>query len=159
MTTKNARPQQKKTDKVVGDASGAAKASPRAKRVSPWRITGGTIARLLLMSVIICLITGWKRDRLSPSTWGVPLQYTIDSLQVLGWIKGASDMDYLPFLSKIIHRLGAPYAANWNDLPMYEEILTFVLGLAARWFGLAQATNLGLLLSYLPSAWAFYACC
>jgi hypothetical protein len=159
MKIKNAQPPQKKTDKVVGDAPAVAKPSPKAKRVSPWRLTGGTIARLLLMSVIVCLITGWKRDRLSPSTWGVPLQYTSDSLQVLGWIQGAADLDYLPFASKIIHRLGAPYSANWNDLPMYEEILTFVLGLAARWFGLAQATNLGLLLSYVPSALAFYACC
>jgi hypothetical protein len=137
----------------------AAKASPAAKRISPWRITKGTIARLLLMTVIVCLITGWERDRLSPSTWGVPLQYTSDSLQVLGWIQGAADLDYLPFASKIIHRLGAPYPANWNDLPMYEEILTFVLGLAAKWFGLALATNLGLLMSYVPSALAFYACC
>lgn len=159
MKTKNSQPPQKKTDKAVETKPEAAKASPRRKQISAWRIRKGTIARLVLMSVIVCLITGWERDRLSPSTWGVPLQYTSDSLQVLGWIKGASDLDYLPFLSKIIHRLGAPYSANWNDLPMYEEILTFVLGLAARWFGLMQASNLGLLLSYLPSAWAFYACC
>src|SRR4051794_29048257 len=102
MTTKNARPPQRKTDRVVGDAP-AAKASA-ATRMSPWRITTGTIARLLLMTVIVCLITGWERDRLSPSTWGVPLQYTSDSLQVLGWIQGAADLDYLPFASKIIHR-------------------------------------------------------
>jgi hypothetical protein len=159
MKNKSAQPLQKKTDKVVGEAPAAAKASPLAKAISPWRLTGGTIARLLLMTVIVCLITGWERDRLSPLTWGVPLQYTSDSLQVLGWVQGAADLDYLPFASKIIHRLGAPYPANWNDLPMYEEILTFVLGLAARWFGLAQATNLGLLLSYVPSALAFYACC
>jgi hypothetical protein len=159
MKMKSSPSPQKKTNKAVEQTVEAIKASPPAKRVSPWRIRGGTIGRLLLMSVIVCLITGWERDRLSPSTWGAPLQYTSDSLQVLGWIKGASDLDYLPFASKIIHRLGAPYSANWNDLPMYEEILTFVLGLAARWFGLGQATNLGLLLSYLPSAWAFYACC
>jgi hypothetical protein len=159
MTIKNARTPQKKTDRVVGEAPVAAKASPAAKRFSPWRITKGTIARLLLMTVIVSLIAGWERDRMSPSTWGVPLQYTSDSLQVLGWIQGAADLDYLPFASKIIHRLGAPYPANWNDLPMYEEILTFVLGLAARWFGLMQASNLGLLMSYVPSALAFYGCC
>src|SRR5262245_12329667 len=143
MSIKSARPPENKAIKVAELAPGATKAPAPKKRISPWRVTGGTIARLLLMSVVVCLITGWARDRLSPTTWGVPLQYTSDSLQVLGWIQGAADLDYLPFASKIIHRLGAPYPANWNDLPMYEEILTFVLGLAARWFGLALATNLG----------------
>src|SRR4051794_20695479 len=94
------------------------------KRRRFWqRLGSGTIARLLLMSVIVCFFAGLARDRLSPSTWSVPLQYETDSLQILGWIKAGSEFDYLPFLSKIGHRLGAPYTANWNDYAFYEEIL------------------------------------
>src|SRR2546430_2296396 len=87
--------------------------SPALKHRKFRRVSGGTIVRLLLMSVIVCFFGGLDRDRLSPSTWSVPLQYETDSLQVLGWIKAASEFDYLPFLSKIGHRLGAPYTANW----------------------------------------------
>jgi hypothetical protein len=118
-----------------------------------------TLGRIFLISLIVCVVTGIVRDRLSPSTWSVPLQYEGDTFEQLGWIKAASQFDYIPFASKINRRLGAPYDANWNDYPIYEEILTFVLGLAARWFGLMEASNLSIILSYLPSALAFYACC
>jgi phosphoglycerol transferase len=123
------------------------------------RLSWGTIFRLLLMSVIVCFFAGLDRDRLSPSTWSVPLQYEIDSVQVLGWIKAASEFDYPPFLSKINHRLGAPYTANWNDYAFYEEIIIFGLGMFARTFGLMEASNLAILISYLSAALAFYACC
>src|SRR3954469_11335910 len=102
-------------------ASGKAESPPPAlKRRRFWRrLSGGTLARLLLMSVIVCFFASLSRDRLSPSTWSVPLQYETDSLQILGWIKAGSEFDYLPFLSKIGHRLGAPYTANWNDYAFY----------------------------------------
>jgi phosphoglycerol transferase len=108
---------------------------------------------------MVALGTGFIWDRLAPETWSTPVEYKGDAMQIFAWLKAASEMDYLPFASKTVSRLGAPYAANWNDYPMYEEILTFFLGLCARWFGLAQATNLGLLVTYVPSAVVFYACC
>lgn len=111
------------------------------------------------MTILCCWIAGLVWDRLDPKTWSVPLQYETDTLQILGWIKAASEFDYLPFASKTVDRLGAPYLANWNDYPMYEEILTFLLGMVARAFGLMQASNLGILLCYVPSTLAFYVCC
>jgi phosphoglycerol transferase len=133
--------------------------TPEPRRARFKWLKVGTIFRLLLMSVIVCFFAGLDRDRLSPSTWSVPLQYESDSLQILGWIKASSEFDYLPVVSKIGHRLGAPYTANWNDYAFYEEILIFFLGMFARVFGIMAASNLGMLISYLPSALAFYACC
>jgi len=105
------------------------KANKPSRRVQKASILQpATLGRIFLISLIVCVVTGIVRDRLSPSTWSVPLQYEGDTFEQLGWIKAASQFDYIPFASKINHRLGAPYAANWNDYPIYEEILTFVLG-------------------------------
>src|ERR1051326_4174559 len=134
-----------------------AKSPPKLRRFR--RLSVGTVLRVALISVIICFFAGLVRDRLSPSTWGVPLQYETDSLQILGWIKAGSEFDYLPFLSKIGHRLGAPFTANWDDYAFYEEIPVFVLGMVARAVGLLQTSNFGILISSLPSAVVFYACC
>jgi phosphoglycerol transferase len=78
---------------------------------------------------------------------------------MLTWFRAVSEGDYVPFASRINSRLGAPYRANWNDYPMYESVVTFLIGTLARITDLGTASNLGILASFLASAVSFYACC
>ncbi len=109
--------------------------------------------------VIVVVVWGVANDRLSPGSWRVPLGYSGDGLQMLTWIRAASEFEYVPFLSRVNHRLGAPYYANWDDYPMYEPVVTFLMGMAARAGDLITASNLGILASFLASATSFYGCC
>ena len=108
---------------------------------------------------IVFLVWGLANHRLSPQSWPAPLGYSGDSTFVLGCIKAASELEYLPFLSRSISRLGAPYAGNWNDFPMFEVFPIAFMGMVARWSDLITAWNIGILLSHLTSALAFYGAC
>jgi hypothetical protein len=113
---------------------------------------------LALMGIVF-LVWGLANHRLSPQSWPAPLGYSGDSTFVLGCIKAASELEYLPFLSRSISRLGAPYAGNWNDFPMFEVFPIAFMGMVARWSDLITAWNIGILLSHLTSALAFYGAC
>lgn len=123
------------------------------------KLTKWTWVRALALTATVAFVWGLNYDRLSPDTWSVPVDYYEDSPMVLGWIKSAQDGDFVPFLSKDISRLGAPYTGNWNDWPMWGEELIFLIGLLAKVFGLFTAANLGVVLGYVTNALAFYACC
>ncbi|MDB6018288.1 MAG: hypothetical protein JWR19_2777 [Pedosphaera sp.] len=112
-------------------------------------------ALILLVSLVWCAI----RDRTSAGNWRVPLQYNSDGQQIMGWVKAASEGDYVPFGRADISRLGAPYQANWYDYPMYEKPLVFCLGLVAKVVGVFEACNVGVLLGHILSAVSFYLCC
>ena len=108
---------------------------------------------------IVFLVWGLAHHRLSPKSWSVPPSYAGDDVFVLGCIKAASEFELLPFVSRTISRLGAPYVANWNDFPMFEVIPMVFMGMVARWFNLITAWSAGMILSHLTSALAFYAAC
>ncbi len=116
---------------------------------------------LRIAALILIVVVGWcsVRDRSSVENWGVPYDYRGDAPQILGWIKAASEGEYIPFAGETISRLGAPYRANWNDYPMYEKILCFSLGMASKVIGIFAASNLGILLGHILSAVSFYLCC
>ncbi len=118
-----------------------------------------TLAHLAAVLLAICLAWGYSYGRLAPSTWSTPINYQGDTLEVLAFVKAASEGDYIPCLSQNVSRLGAPFKANWDDNPMYEPFATFFLGLIARWFGLFTATNAAALLGHLTAAAAFFVCC
>jgi len=124
-----------------------------------WRLSGAGLLHLGAFWILVTVVWGLANDRLSPASWRVPPGYSGDALQMLTWIRAASEFDYLPFLSRVNPRLGAPYAANWDDYPMYEPVTTFLLGLVARYTCLGFAANLGILASFLASATSFYAAC
>jgi hypothetical protein len=108
---------------------------------------------------IVFLVWGLAHHRLSPKSWSAPLGYHGDCTFVLGCIKAASEFEYLPFVSRSISRLGAPYAGNWNDFPMFEMFPIILMGMVARWSNLITAWNIGILVSHLTSALAFYGAC
>jgi hypothetical protein len=114
---------------------------------------------LLVLTLVVAFVWSSNHGRLSLDSWGVPVDYYEDSQLVISWIRAAADGDFVPFLSKDISRLGAPYQANWNDWPVSGEWMIVGIGLLARWVGLLPACNLGLVLGYITSALGFYACC
>ncbi len=119
----------------------------------------GAALRLLALTVLVALVWCFVRDRLSAENWRVPPDYVGDSPQVMGWIKAASEGDYIPFGSATITRLNAPYQAEWNDFPMYERVLIFGLGVVVKMVGIFPACNVAVLLGYVLSAISFYLCC
>ncbi len=124
-----------------------------------WRYSLKGLACLIALMAIVYLVWGLANHRLSPTTWSAPVSYGGDDVALLGFIKAASEFEFLPFLNRSITRLGAPYAANWNDFPMFETIPTVFMGMVARWSDLITAWNVGIILSYLTSALGFYAAC
>jgi hypothetical protein len=112
------------------------------------------VALLLLTAVIWC----WQHNRLSLASWCLPLDYAGDSLEILARFKAAAEGDLKPFESHVIHRLGAPFMANWNEYPGSDDITNYGMGVVARVVGVFAASNLASLLAYLTAAAAFYFC-
>lgn len=123
------------------------------------QFTKWTAVRVLALMLTVALVWCLNHDRMALRNWSVPVDYHEDTLMVMSWIQSAADGDFVPFLSKDIHRLGAPYEGNWNDWPVWGEEIIFGLGLVAKVVGLLTAANLGVLFGYLSTAVAFYACC
>ena len=117
--------------KAAGPALPAGSPSHKA-RLFPWRFSFAGLLHVVVILAITYVVWGLAHDRLWPSSWSTPLEYSGDSHQILTWLRAASELDYIPFLNRTCFRLGAPYTANWNDYPMYEPLLTFFLGLVAR---------------------------
>ena len=123
------------------------------------KFTKWTSLRLLALVLTVAFVWCLNWDRLSLKNWSVPIDYYEDSPMALTFIKSAADGEWVPFLSKNVSRLGAPYTGNWNDWPVWGDEVFFPSGLVARGIGLFAAANLAVLLGYVTSALAFYACC
>ena len=131
----------------------------RKPRIFPCRFTFAGLLHVVAILVVVYVVWGCVHDRLLPGSWSRPMAYSGDANGFLTFLRAASELDYLPFFSRTNFRLGAPYTANWNDYPMYESLLTFLLGLIARWSNLGIASTFGVVLSHLTSAFSFYFCC
>ena len=115
--------------------------------------------RLAALVAISILVFSWSNGLTSPGRWTTPLNYEGDAVQILAWIKAASEGDYYPGLPVSIERLGAPFGGNWNDFPMYEKCLTVLLGLLALPLGVFVAGNVSVLLAHVTAVLSFYAVC
>jgi hypothetical protein len=109
---------------------------------------------LLLTAVLWC----WQHHRLSWANWCLPLDYTGDSLEILARFKAAAEGDLTPFRSHVVHRLGAPFEADWNEYPSSDDITNYGMGVVTRAVGVFAASNVAALLAYLTAAAAFYFC-
>ena len=114
--------------------------------------------RVVVLLLLTAFIWCWQHHRLSWASWSLPLDYSGDSLEILARFKAAAEGDLAPFRSHVIHRLGAPFQANWNEYPGSDDITNYGLGLAARVVGVFAVSNLAALLAYLTAAGAFYGC-
>jgi hypothetical protein len=132
---------------------------PRKARLFSWRPSRAGILHLLAICMIVFGVWALAHDHLSAKSWRVPASLRDDDVLVLTWFRAASEFDFVPFASRTVSRLGAPYQANWNDYPMYEPVVIFLIGMVARWTDLITASNIGILASFLASAVSFYVCC
>ena len=120
------------------------------RRVAWWRLA----ALCLFTTVLIA----WQFDRLSPSSWSYPTDYSGDAMEILARIKAASEGELVPFTRQNISRLGAPFGTDWSEYLAPDGLLIFGLGCLARLIGVGAAANLAVLLAQLTAAISFYLC-
>lgn len=111
---------------------------------------------LIIAALVSCI---WLTLHDRWTEFATPLGYEVDSLEMDVFFKASAEADYLPFCSKLITRLGAPYSANVNDLPWFEEPITFITGRLANIIGFFPAVNLITLIAHLLAALSFYVVC
>ena len=159
MSKQSKRKQGAETNEPTTEQPKAAQTPASRRRRFPWKVSVWSVVRIVGLLAFVLWVWSYAHGKLKREAWSYPVDFVGDSPQILGWIKAASEGDYVPFCSKIVTRLGAPFTANWNDYPMYEEFVTFTLGMVARFSDVFTASNVGIASSYLLSALAFYACC
>lgn len=116
------------------------------------------VVRFVVLSLLTAAIWCWHYERVTWSSWSLPLDYTGDSLEILARIQAAAEGDLVPFHSHRVHRLGAPFVASWDEYPGSDDLSNYGLGLLARLIGVAATSNVALLLAHLTAAWSFYLC-
>ena len=115
----------------------------------------GVLALVGTVTVLWCI----TNDRMSLQNWSVPMDYFDDCPLLFGHWQAAAEGDYTLFRSKELHRLGAPFVANWNDWPSPGKDQAYFYGVLTRWFGLFTTSNIAVLAAYITSALAFFAVC
>jgi hypothetical protein len=120
--------------------------------------------RELLATMLLLAATtfGWLTGTgtWNASAWAEPAAYMdvqkSDIIGLLATIRAVADGNYAPTRPKIVPELGAPDAANWNDIPVIEEIPIYLAGVLARFTGIFAALNIKLLIGHLLAALCFY---
>lgn len=118
--------------------------------------------------VALCVITffAWctSHGMWTSAAWQLPTAYPSidrdpekgDVVSVFAYMKAAGEGHARLLGWKTIPELGAPYGANWNDFPTFDEVPFAMHALLCKAFGLFAGFNLGLLLNHLAAAVAFY---
>src|SRR5437870_2524702 len=57
-----------------------------------------------------------------------PLSYFSDAHQIAATVAAARRGDFVPFASKKLPSLGAPFVADWNDFPLTEDWIYYSTG-------------------------------
>jgi len=117
-----------------------------------------------LLALLVILLWCTSYNRWTVESWQTPLTYLSDPdkgdvLSVLSEIKAARDGHYRPFLFTNIPELGAPYVANWDDIPTMGKLVTWLTGLLARVIGIFAAANVAVLIAQVLAALSFYTAC
>jgi len=120
-----------------------------------WNRAGGRIARLLLLSLIVCAVWLTLEDRWG-SNFQFPVRYMTDSHYILGMMKLAKEGDLGLFTHIYTDSLGAPFIGQLNDFPEVERAIVWLGGTIARLIGLMPAANTILIFSTLVAAFSFY---
>lgn len=84
-----------------------------------------------------------------------PVGYEWDGLYTLGVTKAYGDRGLSSLWNAPIHWLGAPYEAEWGDLP-FEDVLFFSMGMVARVVGAVASVNLAYLMAAVLAAVAMF---
>ena len=116
------------------------------------RLTKPRRADLACAAVIIAIVT-FQWCLTIGSFYGQkilePLSYSGDGLFTAAAVTAGMRGEYLPFASKQLPSLGAPFVASWNDFPTTEDMLPLIVGTTARWLGVFGAINVWLYIACL----------
>lgn len=85
-----------------------------------------------------------------------PLSYQGDALAVLAAVSAARRGGFAPFFSRVFPSLGAPFVASWNDWPIAEDWIYFLVGLLARAVGSVAAVNLSYALAMMTAGMSMF---
>ncbi len=110
----------------------------------------------LLLIATISSIWIYVYDRTAVDAWKTPLTYSADSFFFLAQIKAYADGEFLPFQSKQVARLNAPFVANWNDYPSSMDPVLAAAGWQARITGIFASANISVLLAHLLAGLSFW---
>jgi len=122
---------------------------------------GVDFLRMVALAVVCIGIWCTVYNRLSAESWGIPLEYGLnpaasDVKAEMGGFKAAQDGYFFPGVFHYEPHLNAPYGANWNDIPVNEDFMSWGTGVLARFIGLFAAANFLVLLYQVLAALAFY---
>ena len=113
-----------------------------------------------LLVALVALAWCSAYGKWSASTWQAPIEYLDgfygDVVEGYAQAKAVTEGEYLPFAWKLIERLGAPFDGNWTDRPSVEEVNVFLLGVAAKLFGIFAGLNASLLFGHVLAAVSFF---
>jgi phosphoglycerol transferase len=87
------------------------------------------------------------------ASFGIPVDYLGDAMALLGIFKGFSELP-APWNLQV-HRLNAPFGADWNDFPHSEKLIFYFCGVLNRWFDAGTASNLAVMAAHLGAAITF----
>ena len=106
---------------------------------------------LLLTAALAAL--GWGLIwHIGPTDLGKePVGYEWDALYTMGVTKAYGDRGFSSLWSAPIHWLGAPFEAQWGDLP-FEDVMLFSMGMVARVVGVVASVNLAYLMAAVLAA-------
>jgi hypothetical protein len=120
----------------------------------------GLVGWCALLTAIVAVAWCSGTGKWSAASWGIPSQYLegfyCDVVEGFAQAKAVTEGDYAPFSWKLIKRLGAPFDGNWTDRPSVEELNVFLLGIAAKCFGIFAGMNVSLLLGHVLAAVTFF---
>jgi phosphoglycerol transferase len=115
-------------------------------------------------ALMLACFVSWcsANSKWTTANWVLPTTYAHDAergdfLPNVAYLKASSHWAGIPFLWKTVPELGAPYDANWNDVPSLDE-LVLTLQLALSWLlGLYAGINASFVVAHASAAVAFYA--
>ena len=113
-------------------------------------------ACLVLVMVLAFLPCIYYFICLSPHDVTRPWFILYDVPLLSGYFQAASEGDGYPLIPHMVHRLNAPFVANWCDFPTTEELVYAYGGLLTHFFGVITAYNLCILSAHLLAAAGFY---
>jgi hypothetical protein len=120
------------------------------------------------LAAIVTLTWCTHYNRWSRETWGIPINYvggraldmvfTGDAIWGMAAAKLTADGE-LGFFRKYPVSLGAPFRANWNDWPTFEEAVNAWWAILVRVCGLFTGSNLATVFAHVLAAVTFYLVC
>ena len=120
--------------------------NPAARGRMSVRVRRDWLAALLVATIICaewCIVYGVHEGQRITD----PVSYFGDAHFSAALVSAARRGDFVPFLSKDIPSLGAPFVAQWGDFPINEDVLLFCVGMLARPLGVFGAINVSFVLA------------